>query len=172
VHLQTSLVQSFALLFQNFEKVVQIIALKRFGGAPHYNQLAPLGFSLWCVQKSSTKWVFHGKPTRNFITLDTTLPNHHNHHLGATFNHWSAKADGHRVGRPSLGRPTLGTTSSYLNYFTTSTACLEGIINTRTIRRAMRVLSEQQSEIETTIRDWWQVNIRATLLVTIQMMNA
>jgi hypothetical protein len=32
-HLQTSLVQSFVLLFQNFE---------RFGGAPHYNQLAPL----------------------------------------------------------------------------------------------------------------------------------
>jgi hypothetical protein len=24
------------------EEVVQIIALKRFGGAPHYNQLAPL----------------------------------------------------------------------------------------------------------------------------------
>jgi hypothetical protein len=42
VHLQTSLVQSFVLLFQNFEEVVQIIALKRFGGAPHYNQLAPL----------------------------------------------------------------------------------------------------------------------------------
>jgi hypothetical protein len=42
VHLQTSLVQSFVLAFQNFEKVVQIIALKRFGGAPHHNQLAPL----------------------------------------------------------------------------------------------------------------------------------
>jgi hypothetical protein len=42
VHLQTSLVQSFVLLFQKFEEVVQIIALKRFGGAPHYNQLAPL----------------------------------------------------------------------------------------------------------------------------------
>jgi hypothetical protein len=42
VHLQTSLVQSFVLLFQNFEEVVQIIALNRFGGAPHYNQLAPL----------------------------------------------------------------------------------------------------------------------------------
>jgi hypothetical protein len=42
VHLQTSLVQSFVLLFQNFEEVVQIIALKRFGCAPHYNQLAPL----------------------------------------------------------------------------------------------------------------------------------
>jgi hypothetical protein len=42
VHLQTSLVQSFVLVFQNFEEVVQIIALKRFGGAPHYNQLAPL----------------------------------------------------------------------------------------------------------------------------------
>jgi hypothetical protein len=38
MHLQTSLVQSFG----NFEETVQIIALKRFGGAPHYNQLAPL----------------------------------------------------------------------------------------------------------------------------------
>jgi hypothetical protein len=42
VHLQTSLVQSFVLLFKNFEEVVQIITLKRFGGAPHYNQLALL----------------------------------------------------------------------------------------------------------------------------------
>jgi hypothetical protein len=30
-----------------FEEVVQIIALKRFGGAPHYNQLAPLRSSLF-----------------------------------------------------------------------------------------------------------------------------
>jgi hypothetical protein len=42
VHLQISLVQSFVLLFKNFEELVQIITLKRFGGAPHYNQLAPL----------------------------------------------------------------------------------------------------------------------------------
>jgi hypothetical protein len=42
VHLQTCLVQSFILLFQNFEEVVQIITLKMFEGAPHYNQLAPV----------------------------------------------------------------------------------------------------------------------------------
>jgi hypothetical protein len=42
VHLQTCLVQSFILLFQNFEEVVQIITLKMFEGALHYNQLAPV----------------------------------------------------------------------------------------------------------------------------------
>jgi hypothetical protein len=34
VHLRTSLVQLFALLQFNFEEVVQIIELRRFGGAP------------------------------------------------------------------------------------------------------------------------------------------
>jgi hypothetical protein len=34
VHLRTSLVQLFVLLQLNFEEVVQIIELKRFGGAP------------------------------------------------------------------------------------------------------------------------------------------
>jgi hypothetical protein len=34
VHLPTSLVQLFVLLQLNFEEVVQIIELKRFGGAP------------------------------------------------------------------------------------------------------------------------------------------
>jgi hypothetical protein len=33
------------LLFQKFEEVVQIIALKWFGGAPHYNQVAPLNIT-------------------------------------------------------------------------------------------------------------------------------
>jgi hypothetical protein len=42
VHLRTSLVQSFVLLFQNFEELVQIIALKRFGGAPNGYPFAPL----------------------------------------------------------------------------------------------------------------------------------
>jgi hypothetical protein len=42
VHLQTSLVQLFALLLQNFEKVVQMIELKRFGGAPNGYPFAPL----------------------------------------------------------------------------------------------------------------------------------
>jgi hypothetical protein len=46
VHLRTSLVQLFVLILQNFEKVVQMIELKRFGGAPHYNQLAPLSANL------------------------------------------------------------------------------------------------------------------------------
>jgi hypothetical protein len=42
VHLRTSLVQLFVLLLQNFEKVVQMIKLKRFGGAPNGYPLAPL----------------------------------------------------------------------------------------------------------------------------------
>jgi hypothetical protein len=42
VHLRTSLVQLFVLLLQNFEKVVQMIKLKRFGGAPNGYPFAPL----------------------------------------------------------------------------------------------------------------------------------
>jgi hypothetical protein len=42
VHLQTSLVQLFVLLLQKFEEVVQIIELKRFGGAPNGYPFAPL----------------------------------------------------------------------------------------------------------------------------------
>jgi hypothetical protein len=41
VHLRTSLVQLFVLLLQNFEKVVQMIELKRFGGAPNGYLLHP-----------------------------------------------------------------------------------------------------------------------------------
>jgi hypothetical protein len=40
VHLRTSLVQLFVLL-QNFEKVVQMIELNRFGGAPNGYPLHP-----------------------------------------------------------------------------------------------------------------------------------
>jgi hypothetical protein len=42
LHLRTSLVQLFVLHFQNFEKVVQMIELKRFGGAPNGYPFAPL----------------------------------------------------------------------------------------------------------------------------------
>jgi hypothetical protein len=42
VHLRTSLVQLFVLLLQNFEKLVQMIELKRFGGAPNGYPFAPL----------------------------------------------------------------------------------------------------------------------------------
>jgi hypothetical protein len=35
MHLRTSLVQLFVLLQLNFEEVVQIIELRRFGGAPN-----------------------------------------------------------------------------------------------------------------------------------------
>jgi hypothetical protein len=42
VHLRTSLVQLFVLLLQNFEKVVQMIELKMFGGAPNGYPFAPL----------------------------------------------------------------------------------------------------------------------------------
>jgi hypothetical protein len=45
VHLRTSLVQLFVLL-QNFEKVVQMIELKRFGGAPNGYPFAPLWFMI------------------------------------------------------------------------------------------------------------------------------
>jgi hypothetical protein len=41
VHLRTSLVQLFVLL-QNFEKVVQMIELKRFRGEPNGYPFAPL----------------------------------------------------------------------------------------------------------------------------------
>jgi hypothetical protein len=42
VHFQTSLVQLFILLLQNFEKVVQMIKLKMFEGAPNGYTFAPL----------------------------------------------------------------------------------------------------------------------------------
>jgi hypothetical protein len=42
VHLRTSLVQLFALLQLNFEEVVQIIELRRFGGAPNGYPFAAL----------------------------------------------------------------------------------------------------------------------------------
>jgi hypothetical protein len=43
VHLRTSLVQLFVLLQLNFEEVVQIIELRRFGGAPNGYPFAALG---------------------------------------------------------------------------------------------------------------------------------
>jgi hypothetical protein len=42
VQLGTSLVQLFVLLLQNFEKVVQMIELRRFGGAPNGYPFAPI----------------------------------------------------------------------------------------------------------------------------------
>jgi hypothetical protein len=47
VHLRTSLVQLSILLQLNFEEVVQIIELSRFGGAPNGYLFAALGF--YCV---------------------------------------------------------------------------------------------------------------------------
>jgi hypothetical protein len=44
------LVQLFVLLLQNFEKVVQMIELKRFGGAPNGYPFAPLSFQLVCLK--------------------------------------------------------------------------------------------------------------------------
>jgi hypothetical protein len=44
VHIRTSLVQLFALLQLNFEEVVQIIELRRFGGAPNGYPFAALTF--------------------------------------------------------------------------------------------------------------------------------
>jgi hypothetical protein len=51
VHLRTSLVQLFVLLLQNFEKLVQTIELKRFGGAPNDYPFAPLQISLAGAQR-------------------------------------------------------------------------------------------------------------------------
>jgi hypothetical protein len=42
VHLRTSLVQLFVLLQLNFEEVVQIIELRRFGGVPNGYPFAAL----------------------------------------------------------------------------------------------------------------------------------
>jgi hypothetical protein len=42
VHLRTSLFQLFVLLQLNFEEVVQIIELRRFGGAPNGYPFAAL----------------------------------------------------------------------------------------------------------------------------------
>jgi hypothetical protein len=42
VHLRTSLVQLFVPFLQNFGKIVQMIELKRFGGAPNGYPFAPL----------------------------------------------------------------------------------------------------------------------------------
>jgi hypothetical protein len=42
VHIRTSLVQLFILLQLNFEQVVQIIELRRFGGAPNGYPFAAL----------------------------------------------------------------------------------------------------------------------------------
>jgi hypothetical protein len=42
VHLRTSLLQLFVLFLQNFEKVLQMIELIRFRGAPNDYPFAPL----------------------------------------------------------------------------------------------------------------------------------
>jgi hypothetical protein len=53
VHLRTSLVQLFVLLLQNFEKLVQMIELKRFGGTLNGCLFAPLGDAI--AQHSSPR---------------------------------------------------------------------------------------------------------------------
>jgi hypothetical protein len=50
VHLRTSLVQLFVLLFQNFKKVVQMIELNRFGGAPNGYPFAPLMYAYFLLK--------------------------------------------------------------------------------------------------------------------------
>jgi hypothetical protein len=61
VHLRTYLVQLFALLQLNFEKVVQIIKLRRFGGAPNGYPFAAL-------------LILHLRPERTALH-----PPHHEH---------------------------------------------------------------------------------------------
>jgi len=59
VHLQTSLLQSFVLIFQNeiwFGEVVHNFELKRFGGAHKDHQLIPLMISISCM------WKWHEGP--------------------------------------------------------------------------------------------------------------
>jgi hypothetical protein len=65
VHLRTSLVQLFVLILQNFEKVVQMIELKRFGGAPNGYPFAPLKNSSCASFKLS-----HHKLSNDSITKD------------------------------------------------------------------------------------------------------
>jgi hypothetical protein len=55
VHLRTSLVQLFVLLLQNFEKVVQMIKLKRFEGAPNGYPFAPLTDTTEGVEQRGTR---------------------------------------------------------------------------------------------------------------------
>jgi hypothetical protein len=69
VHLRTSLVQLFVLFLQNFEKVIQMIELKRFGGAPNGYPFAPLWALISEVQlfeqedAITWKWTGHGTYT-------------------------------------------------------------------------------------------------------------
>jgi hypothetical protein len=53
VHLRTSLVQLFVLLQLSFKEVVQIIELKRFGGAPNGYPFAALRLGLQYVKPSN-----------------------------------------------------------------------------------------------------------------------
>jgi hypothetical protein len=66
VHLRTSLVQLFVLLLQNFEKLVQMIELKRFGGAPNGYPFAPL--SLTCIANHYES-APHDNPTICYVGL-------------------------------------------------------------------------------------------------------
>jgi hypothetical protein len=54
VHLRTSLVQLLVLLQLNFEEVVQIIELKRFGGAPK-------GYHFAALKSTCTEMTHHKK---------------------------------------------------------------------------------------------------------------
>jgi hypothetical protein len=71
VHFQTSLVQLFALLQLNFEEVIQIIELMRFGGAPNGYPFAALTIShakssrnlnSWTTLRIQNYWHINRKP--------------------------------------------------------------------------------------------------------------
>jgi hypothetical protein len=63
VHLRTSLVQLFVLLLQNFEKVLQMIELKRFGGVPNGYPFAALACFLQ-----------NGQPFKDFTNTRSRCP--------------------------------------------------------------------------------------------------
>jgi hypothetical protein len=74
VHLRTSLVQLFVLLLQNFEKVVQMIELKRFGGAHNGYPFTPL------VPDSSIFTAI--KPVRTTYSYKQAICQQFKHHSG------------------------------------------------------------------------------------------
>jgi hypothetical protein len=71
VHLRTSLLQLFALLQFNFEVVVQIIELRRFGGAPNSYLFAGLSGTTLRVLKPGESCLKSEKKTKHTSNLST-----------------------------------------------------------------------------------------------------
>jgi hypothetical protein len=72
VHLRTSLVQLFILLQLNFEEVVQIIELRRFGGAPNGYPFAALIKTYICNLRILLSYMY-------MALVGRMLQEHHKH---------------------------------------------------------------------------------------------